>query len=67
MDCKHVMVQTPINSGSDFFNYKGFSSIVPFAIMDVAYCLTYIVIGCQGRLSDGGVFEHTTFKEIMEK
>lgn len=35
--------------------------------MDAAYCFTYIEVGCQGRLSDGGVFEYTTFKEMMEK
>lgn len=67
MDGKHVMLQAPIHSGSDFYNYKGFFSIVLFAVVDAHYCFTYVAVGFQGRLSDGGVFECTTFKECMEQ
>lgn len=65
MDGKHVTMQVPVHSGSDFFNYKGTFSIVIFAIVDVDYCFLYVTAGCQGRLSDGGVFEHTDLKKKM--
>lgn len=65
MDGKHAMLQAPIHSGSHL-NYKGFFRIVLFAVVDADYCFTYVAEGFQGRLSDGGVFEGTTFKECME-
>lgn len=65
MDGKHIMMQAPKNSGSDFFNYKGFFSVVLFGIANADYQLQYFNIGSQGRISDGGVFNSTTFKKMM--
>lgn len=66
MDGKHISLQAPINSGSEFFNYKGFFSIVLFAIVDANYNFIYVNVGCQGRISDGGVFSSTTFNKLLE-
>lgn len=55
MDGKHKTLQSPIKSGSDFYNYKSFFSIVLFALVDANYNFIYANVGFQGRISDGGV------------
>jgi len=36
------------------------------AIVDANYCFIYVNVGCQGRISDGGVFRNTEFYRILE-
>ena len=59
MDGKHIPIKCPKGDGSTFFNYKGFHSIVLLGLVDSDYKFTFIDVGCQGRISDGGVFRNT--------
>ncbi|XP_065062943.1 uncharacterized protein LOC135689586 [Rhopilema esculentum] len=64
-DGKHIAVYHPDNSGGTFYNYKGFYSIVLLAFVDYDYKFIYADVGCQGRISDGGVYRNSSFAEKL--
>ncbi|CAH2095128.1 unnamed protein product [Euphydryas editha] len=67
VDGKHVHIICPANTGTEYFNYKKTFSIVLMVIVDANYCFQCVHIGCQGRISDGGVYKNTSFyKELKE-
>ena len=67
MDGKHVLINPPANSGSYYFNYKHSFSTVLLAIVDADYKFIYTDVGCNGRVSDGGVFKNCNLYRALEE
>lgn len=66
MDGKHIAIRCPLKSGSNYYNYKQFYSKVLLALVDADYKFKYIDFGCNGRVSDGGVFANSTLFQTLE-
>ena len=55
------------SSGSLFYNYKGYCSVQMMALIDANYCFTYLEVGAEGRLGDGGHRQSSKLKLAIDK
>ena len=56
IDGKHVAIRCPSNGGSLYYNYKGFHSIILFALVDANYKFMWMDVGVNGSSSDAQIF-----------
>ena len=66
IDGKHIMIQPPVGSGSEFYNYKKNFSIILLAIAGPDYECLYADIGCRGRSNDSGVWNASELYSLFE-
>lgn len=66
LDGKHVVVQAPFKSGSYYYNYKNTHSVVLMALVNANYKFTYVDVGSNGRVSDGGIFRECSLNRSIE-
>lgn len=59
VDGKHVRIRAPAKSGSSFYNYKGFFSIILLAVVDAHGRFIFIDVGANGKMNDSTVFKNS--------
>ena len=68
LDGKHVRITCPKKSGTLYYNYKNFFSIVLFALVDADYKFLYVDVGAEGRASDSTLWKYSDFhKDLRSK
>ncbi|XP_041364429.1 protein ALP1-like [Gigantopelta aegis] len=65
IDGKHVLIEAPANTGSQYCNYKHTFSVVLLALIDAHYSFIYIDIGAYGKQSDGGIYSASTLERAL--
>jgi hypothetical protein len=67
IDGKHVAIKKPHMSGSEFYNYKGFCSIVLLGVVDAEYKFLWTSVGSNGSASDAGIFIECSLRDALEE
>ena len=65
LDRKHINIKCPKNTGSYHFNYEGTFSLVLLGLVDADYKFIYVDVGCNGRISDGGVSRNASLSKAL--
>ncbi|KAM4043720.1 uncharacterized protein ACNLHF_013985 [Anomaloglossus baeobatrachus] len=65
IDGKHIRVKKPPNSGTQYFNYKQYVSVVLLAIADTNYNFVAVDIGAYGRTGDSRIFNNSVMGQRL--
>jgi hypothetical protein len=66
IDGKHIRIIAPENSGSLYYNYKNYFSLVLLGVCDANYNFIYVDVGAYGSNSDGAVFGSSRYDTWLE-
>ncbi|XP_055627766.1 uncharacterized protein LOC129778273 [Toxorhynchites rutilus septentrionalis] len=67
IDGKHCRINKFSKTGSHYYNYKSFFSVVLMACANADGIFLTIDVGEAGRMSDGGVFRSSTLGRLLDK
>ncbi|KAM4043782.1 uncharacterized protein ACNLHF_014059 [Anomaloglossus baeobatrachus] len=67
LDGKHFRVKKPPNSGSRYFNFHKFFSVVILALVDTEYRFIYADIGAYGSASDARIFRSSRLAQRLQE
>lgn len=56
LDGRHIAIECPGYSGSEYYNYKGCYSVVLMAMCDAHYCFNMVDVESYGKDNDAHIF-----------
>lgn len=65
LDGKHIRIQCPAHGGSQFYNYKGYHSIVLLALVDANYRFMWVQVGAPGAASDAQLWNKSALQDAV--
>ena len=65
-DGKHIRIKMSTGSGSLFYNYKHFYSILLLALVNANYCFIAVHVGSVGKSSESIVFKNANIGRKLE-
>ena len=65
IDGKHIRIVCPDSSGSLYFNFKSFFSVVLLALCDANYKFLVVDIGSYGKEGDAGIFSKSNLGKLI--
>ncbi|XP_077514205.1 uncharacterized protein LOC144125014 [Amblyomma americanum] len=66
LDGCHFAISPPKKDAADYYNYKGWHSIILLAIVDHQYRFLYLNVGSPGRCHDAHVYGRSKLKRIVD-
>ncbi|CAF2206379.1 unnamed protein product [Rotaria magnacalcarata] len=66
VDGCHIPVSPPKEQAISYYNYKGWYSMVLFAVVDCRYRFIYTSVGSPGRNNDGYILQNSSLKAILD-
>ena len=66
LDGKRIAIKKPKKSGSEYFNYKGYISLVLLALVAAEHKFLWVNVGASGSSSDAQIFNCNTLKRRIE-
>ena len=66
LDGKHIAIKKPKKSGNEYFNYKGYFSLVRLALDYADYKFLWVNAGASGSSSDAQIFNYSKQKRRIE-
>ena len=67
IDGKHIRITAPPHSGSYYFSYKGYHSIVLLGVVDYNCKFIYVSVGANGATCDAQVFFYSNLHQALTR
>ena len=66
LDGKHIAMKKPKMSGNEYFNYKGYFSLILLALVDAEYKFLSVDVGSSGSSCDAQIFNCSKLQQKTE-